>query len=183
VHEPVAALAPDAHPASRASQAWCMLQRVNQYAFRQLLDDIGYWIVLGIVLSGLIAAALPPAFFERYLGSELVSMLVMVLVGVPIYVCASEATPLAAALVLKGLNPGAALVFLLVGPATNIGSLVPLTRFLGARIMAIYLGAIVGVALLAGFALNAIYRAWGVDPRATFGAATGFLPEWLASDE
>jgi len=156
-----------------------MLQRVNQYAFRQLLDDIGYWIVLGIVLSGLIAAALPPAFFERYLGSELVSMLVMVLVGVPIYVCASEATPLAAALVLKGLNPGAALVFLLVGPATNIGSLVPLTRFLGARIMAIYLGAIVGVALLAGFALNAIYRAWGVDPRATFGTATGLLPDWL----
>jgi len=179
VHEPIAAPAPDAWPASRAARLWRILQRVNHYAFRQLLDDIGYWIVLGIVLSGLIAAALPPAFFERYLGSELVSMLVMLLVGVPIYVCASEATPLAAALVLKGLNPGAALVFLLVGPATNIGSLVPLTRFLGARIMAIYLGAIVGVALLAGFALNAIYRAWGVDPRATFGTATGLLPDWL----
>src|SRR3954470_9925166 len=177
-HAPVAASisGPDS---SRAVRSWRVLQRANHYAFRQLLDDIGYWIVLGIVLSGLIAAALPPAFFERYLGSELVSMLVMLLVGVPIYVCASEATPLAAALVLKGLNPGAALVFLLVGPATNIGSLVPLTRFLGARVMAIYLGAIVGVALLAGFALNAIYRTWGIDPRATFGTATGLLPEWL----
>src|SRR3954471_2178636 len=178
VHAPVAA--PISGPdSSRAARAWRVLQRVNHYAFGQLLDDIGYWIVLGIVLSGLIAAALPPAFFERYLGSELVSMLVMLLVGVPIYVCASEATPLAAALVLKGLNPGAALVFLLVGPATNIGSLVPLTRFFGARIMAIYLGAIVSVALLAGFALNAIYRTWGIDPRATFGTATGLLPEWL----
>ena len=179
VHAPVAAPISDTDPGSRAARSWRALQRVNHYAFRQLLDDIGYWIVLGIVLSGLIAAALPPAFFERYLGSELISMLVMLLVGVPIYVCASEATPLAAALVLKGLNPGAALVFLLVGPATNIGSLVPLTRFLGARVMAIYLGAIVGVALLAGFALNAIYRAWGIDPRATFGTATGLLPDWL----
>src|SRR5882672_3180732 len=165
--------------ASRGTKIWHALKRVNHYAFRQLLDDTGYWIVLGIVLSGLIAAALPPAFLERYLGNELVSMLVMLLVGIPIYVCASEATPLAAALVMKGLNPGAALVFLLVGPATNIGSVVLLTKFLGARIMAIYLGAIVVVALLAGFALNGIYQAWGLDPRATFGTATAFLPESL----
>jgi HflK protein len=165
--------------ASRSARAWNVLKRVHHYAFRQLLDDTGYWIVLGIVLSGVIAAALPPAFLERYLGNELVSMLVMLLVGIPIYVCAAEATPLAAALVMKGLNPGAALVFLLVGPATNIGSMVLLTKFLGARIMAIYLGAIVVVALLAGIALNAIYRAWGLDPRAMFGTATAFLPESL----
>lgn len=153
------------------------VKRIHQYAFRQLLDDTGYWIVLGIVLSAVVAAALPPAFFERYLDNELASMLVMLLIGIPIYVCASEATPLAAALVMKGLNPGAALVFLLAGPATNIGSMVLLLRFLGARVMAIYLGSIVVVALLAGFALNWIYRAWGIDPRATFGTATAFLPE------
>ena len=82
-----------------------------------------------------------------------------------------------AALVLKGLSPGAALVFLLAGPATNIGSLVVLTKFLGARIMAIYLASIVVVTLLAGFALNWVYRTWGLDPRATFGAATSFIPE------
>jgi HflK protein len=101
----------------------------------------------------------------------------MLAIGIPIYVCASEATPLAAALVMKGLNPGAALVFLLAGPATNIGSIVLLLKFLGARVMAIYLGSIAVVALLAGFALNWIYRAWGIDPRATFGTATAFLPE------
>ena len=106
--------------------------------------------MLGIVLSGVVAAALPPTFFEQYLSNELASMLVMLLISIPIYVCASEATPVAAALVLKGLNPGAALVFLLAGPATNIGSIVVLTKFLGARIMAIYLGSIVVVALLAG---------------------------------
>jgi len=163
----------------RGARTWLALKRVHHYAFRQLLDDTGYWILLGIVLSALVAAALPPVFFERYLDNELVSMLVMLLIGIPIYVCASEATPVAAALVMKGLNPGAALVFLLVGPATNIGSMVLLTKFLGARIMAIYLGAIGAVALMAGFALNGVYHAWGLDPRATFGTATAFLPEWL----
>ena len=151
--------------------------RIYHYAFRQLLDDTSYWVVLGIVLSGVVAAALPPSFIEQYLSSELGSMLVMLLICIPIYVCASEATPVAAALVLKGLNPGAALVFLLAGPATNIGSIVVLTRFLGARIMAIYLGSIVAVALLAGIAVNWLYRTWNIDPRATFGAATAVIPE------
>ena len=178
-HDAVPVLSSAPPVVGRGARAWYALKRVYHYAFRQLLDDTGYWIVLGIVLSALVAAALPPVFFERYLDSELVSMLVMLLIGIPIYVCASEATPVAAALVMKGLNPGAALVFLLVGPATNIGSMVLLTKFLGARIMAIYLGAIVVVALLAGFALNWIYHAWGLDPRATFGTATAFLPESL----
>ncbi|HWH48623.1 MAG TPA: SO_0444 family Cu/Zn efflux transporter [Burkholderiales bacterium] len=157
--------------------AWQSAKRIHQYAFRQLLDETGYWIVLGIMLSAVIAATVPPTFFERYLDNELASMLVMLAIGIPIYVCASEATPLAAALVLKGLNPGAALVFLLAGPATNIGSMVLLLKFLGARVMAIYLASICVVALLAGFALNWVYRYWGIDPRATFGTATAFLPE------
>src|SRR6267143_2058844 len=113
--------------AKRGTRVWHAVKRIHQYAFRQMLDDTGYWIVLGIVLSAFIAAALPPAFFERYLDNELASMLVM--------------------------------------------------KFLGARVMAIYLGSIAVVALLAGFALNWIYRAWGIDPRATFGTATAFLPE------
>lgn len=151
--------------------------RIYRYAFVQLLDDTSHWIVLGIVLSAIVAAAFPPTFFEQYLSHELASMLVMMLISIPIYVCASEATPVAAALVLKGLNPGAALVFLLVGPATNVGSIVMLLRFLGGRIVAIYLASIVVFALLAGFALNWVYRAFEIDPRATFGAATAFVPE------
>jgi HflK protein len=151
--------------------------RVYRYAFVQLLDDTSHWIVLGIVLSAIVAAAFPATFFEQYLNHELASMLVMMLISIPIYVCASEATPLAAALVMKGLNPGAALVFLLTGPATNIGSIVLLLRFLGKRIVAIYLASIVAFALLAGFALNWVYRAFEIDPRASFGAATAFVPE------
>ena len=152
---------------------------VYDSAFHRLMDDTSYWLVLGIVLSGIVAAALPPSFFEQYLGGGLTSMLVMLLIGIPIYTCASSSTPLAAALVLKGLNPGAVLVFLLSGPATNLGSLVVLFKFLGARLVAIYLGAIVLVTLAAGYALNWVYHAWHIDPRVTFGAATQFIPEWL----
>src|SRR5262249_36822296 len=106
--------------------------RVYHYAFQQWLNDTSYWELLGIVLSGIVAAAMPPPFFANYLNNEWASMLVMLAISIPIYVCASEATPVAAALVMKGLNPGAALVFLLAGPATNVGSLVLLLKFLGA---------------------------------------------------
>ncbi|MSQ60122.1 MAG: hypothetical protein EXR36_10890 [Betaproteobacteria bacterium] len=170
----------DAHgPSNYATRIWRGIGQVNHYAFRDLLDETSYWLVLGFVLSGLIAVALPTAFLDQYLANEFTSMLVMLMIGIPIYICASASTPLAAALVLKGLNPGAALVFLLAGPATNIGSLVVLAKFLGARILSIYLGAIVIVTLAAGFALNWIYRTWQIDPAASFGRTTEILPEPL----
>jgi len=152
---------------------------IYRYAFRELLDEISYWLVLGIVLSGVIAAALPPDVFERYLTDPLTSMLVMLVIGILVYTCASSSTPIAAALVLKGLNPGAALVFLLAGPATSLSSITVLLKFLGARVVALYLASIAVVSLLAGFTLNWTYQALAIDPRATFGTATSFIPEPL----
>jgi len=151
--------------------------RVFRYAFRDLFDDTSYWLVLGFVLSGIVATALPPGIIEQYLTGGLVSMLAMLLISIPVYTCASSSTPLAAALVMKGLNPGAALVFLLAGPATNLGSLVVLLRFLGVRVVCVYLAAIVGMTLLAGWAVDWVYRAWGINPRATFGTAGDFVPD------
>ena len=150
---------------------------IYAYAFRELLDETSYWLILGIVLSGVVAAALPPDFFAQSLSGGFVSMLVMLAIGIPIYTCASSSTPIAAALVLKGLNPGAALVFLLAGPATNLGSLTVLLKFLGIRVVALYLASIVVVSLAAGYALNWVYAAWQLDPVATFGAATAVIPE------
>ena len=149
------------------------------YAFRELLDELSYWLVLGIVLSGVIAAALPIDIFELYLTDPFTSMLVMLFIGIPLYTCASAATPVMATLVLKGLNPGAALVFLLAGPATSVSSITVLLKFLGARVVALYLASIAAMSLLAGFTLNWAYQALGIDPRATFGTATGFIPEPL----
>jgi HflK protein len=155
------------------------VRQISRYAFRDLLDEISYWLVLGIVLSGVIAAALPADIFERYLSDPLISMLVMLFIGILVYTCASSSTPIAAALVLKGLNPGAALVFLLAGPATSISSITVLLKVLGARVVALYLASIAVVSLLAGFTLNWTYQALAIDPRATFGTATGFIPEPL----
>jgi HflK protein len=167
---------PAAAPPGGLSQT---VRGIYGYAFRELLDEIAHWLVLGIVLSAVIAAALPPDIFERYLDDPLTSMLVMLVIGIPLYTCASAATPVMATLVLKGLNPGAALVFLLAGPATSLSSITVLLKFLGVRVVALYLASIATVALLAGFALNWTYQALAIDPLATFGTGTTFIPEPL----
>jgi HflK protein len=84
---------------------------------------------------------------------------------------------MAAALVLKGLSPGAALVYLLAGPATNLGSVIVLLKVLGRRAVFVYLAAVAIITLAAGLTLNALYSAWGLDPRATFGTAAEFIPD------
>jgi HflK protein len=154
-------------------------RRVFSYAFRELLDETAHWLVLGIVVAAFVAVLLPPSVIERYLSGGLVTMLAMLAIGIPLYTCASASTPVAAALVLKGLSPGAALVFLLSGPATNLGTIVMLLKFLGPRVVAIYLAAIAGVSLLAGYALDWVYRTWQVSPVVTFGQAAGVVPEPL----
>jgi HflK protein len=162
--------------AHRGSTAIDAARRVIRYGFVELLDDVSYWLVLGIVLSAVVTVALPAELFEGIWGGGIASMVLMLILGVPLYTCASSSTPMAAALALKGLSPGAALVFLLAGPATNIGGLVVLLKVLGRRAVAVYLAAVVALTLAAGFALNAIYHAWGLDPSATFGAAPEFVP-------
>jgi len=103
----------------------------------------------------------------------------MFLLGIPIYTCASASTPVAAALVLKGLSPGAALVFLLSGPATNLGALVVLLKFLGRRVMLIYLTTVAILSLGAGYALDWIYRSWQLNATASFGRAAQYIPDWV----
>jgi HflK protein len=152
-------------------------RRIIRYGFVELLDDVSWWLVLGIVLSAVAVVAIPAQLFDGMWGGGIASMVLMLVLSIPLYTCASCSTPMAAALALKGLSPGAVLVFLLAGPATNIGSLVVLLKVLGRHAVAAYLVAVVIMTLAAGFALNAIYHAWGLDPRATFGTAAGFVPE------
>jgi HflK protein len=152
-------------------------KRVIRYGFADLFDDVAWWLALGILLSAVAEVAIPADLFEGTWGSGLAPMLTMLALSVPLYTCASSSTPMAAALALKGLNPGAILVFLLAGPATNIGSLVVLLKVLGRRAVAVYLAAVAMVALASGFALNVLYHALGADPRATFGTAGEFVPD------
>jgi len=126
-------------------------------------DDVGPTLALGLVLAGLVTALVPDDFFEAYLGNRWASMSIMLAVGLPLYVCATASTPLAAALVLKGLNPGAALVFLLVGPATNLATVLTVGRMLGRASAALYVGTIVVIALACGAALDAAMGALALE--------------------
>jgi hypothetical protein len=103
-------------------------------------------------------------------------MLLMLIMGVPLYICATASTPIAAVLILKGVSPGAALVFLLVGPATNIASLSVLAGILGKRAVALYLGSIAAVSVLAGLTLDGIYKAFDISAKATLGQAADIIP-------
>ncbi|WP_024508011.1 SO_0444 family Cu/Zn efflux transporter [Bradyrhizobium sp. ARR65] len=152
-------------------------RRIIRYGFVELLDDVSWWLALGIVLSAVAVVAIPEQLFEGSWGAGVISMLLMFVLSIPLYTCASSSTPMAAALALKGLSPGAVLVFLLAGPATNISSIVVLLKVLGRRVVAAYLIAVAIFTLAAGFGLNAIYHAWSLDPRTTFGAAAGFVPD------
>jgi HflK protein len=154
-------------------------RRIFAYAFSELLGETAHWLALGIALSALVAVLLPASLIERYLSGGLATMLLMFALGIPIYTCASASTPVAAALVLKGISPGAALVFLLSGPATNLGAVVVLLKFMGRRVMAIYLSTILVMSVLAGYALDWVYRRWQVNPAATFGKAMEFVPDFV----
>lgn len=147
------------------------VRRVLRYAFVTLLDDIAFWMVIGIVLSGVLSAALPDDFFTRVIGwdSGLLPMLAMAVVGIPLYLCASASTPVAAALLAKGLSPGAALVFLLTGPASSAASIAVVGKMLGRRRLKAYLGSIAGVSIAAGLLLD-LYGAEAV--RSTMLAAS-----------
>jgi uncharacterized membrane protein YraQ (UPF0718 family) len=146
-----------------------LLARALRYAFVDMLEDLAGPLVVGILLSGLIAAAIPAELFQNPVASGFGGLLLMLVVGIPVYVCASASTPIAAMLVAKGLSPGAALVFLLASPATNLGSLVVLSRSLGKRVMLISTVSLAVVTLFLGWMLNQLYPALGLESFAHVG--------------
>jgi HflK protein len=126
------------------------------YIFGHFFNDISWWLMLGFVISGIITVTIPDALFTRFLSGNM-ALFVMLAAGIPMYVCASASSPIAAALLVKGLSPGAAIVFLLAGPATNLGSIMILKKFLGSRSLLIYLTAITVMTLFFGFIVNTLF--------------------------
>jgi len=143
-----------------------ILQRLKDgvvYAFTDLLKDIGGWLLLGILIAGVISYFVPIDFVDRYLGGEYSSLLIMLIIGIPLYICASASTPIAAALVLKGLSPGAALVFLLAGPATNAATMTVVAKHLGKTTTVVYVAVIATCSLAFGWIVNRIYEWLSID--------------------
>jgi len=138
-----------------------LVRDAHRYAFREMLDDLSLWLVLGIIVAGAIAALVPDEWIAGLPGGEWGSMLFVLLISIPMYVCAVESTPIAAMLIYKGLSPGAALVFLLAGPATNAASLLLIAQFYGRKFIRFYLAAIAVISVLAGLALNRLLALTG----------------------
>jgi uncharacterized membrane protein YraQ (UPF0718 family) len=169
--------APDEH--RRHHSLAEMLRAGLRFAFGELWGDLAAWFAVGILLAGAITAAVPAEVMGRFLGGGVTSMLLMLVVGIPLYICATASTPIAAALILKGVSPGAALVFLLAGPATNITSLTVLAGVLGKRATAIYLASIAVVAVAAGLVVDQVYAALNLAPAAIVGEAAEIVPPWV----
>ena len=150
-----------------------------RFAFGELWGELAGWFLVGLLAAGVITASLPEDVLTRHLGGGLPAMLLMLLVGIPLYICATASTPIAAALILKGLSPGAALVFLLAGPATNLTSLTMLTGVLGKRATAIYLGFIAVFSVACGLLLDMVYLNMGISARVVAGQAAEIMPFWL----
>lgn len=150
-----------------------------RYAFSEFWDDLAGWFFVGLLIAGVITALIPDDLFSRHLGSGLPAMLLMLAVGIPLYICATASTPIAAALILKGVSPGAALVFLLAGPATNVAALTVLSGVLGRRATGIYLSAIAGSAVVCGLLVDQAYVLLDVSASAAIGQAAESMPAWL----
>ena len=155
------------------------LKGAFRYAFVELLGDIGKWLILGTLLGGLIMALVPRDFISSFLGSPFLSMILMLLIGIPIYVCATGSIPLAAALIAKGMSPGAGLVFLIAGPATNTVNLAVLTKEFGKKAVFVYLASISFVSLLFGYILNLLVVKGLVDVSLFLDVEAGLIPEWI----
>lgn len=140
---------------------WQKLVSGARYAFLEFLDDISPQLLFGVILAGIISFAIPDNFFLKYGGEGIAGMLLMMVFAIPLYVCATASIPIAVSLLLKGLSPGAAFVFLVAGPATNAATIALIARALGRKVVFIYLSVIAIFALLGGFALNYVFLLFG----------------------
>jgi len=129
------------------------------YGFVDLPRDIGKALLVGLAIAGIISVVVPENYFAGILGTGIAAKIVMMLVGIPIYVCATGSVPIAAALIAKGISPGAALVFLMTGPATNAATIAIVWKTMGKKTATIYLATVAFCALASGMLLDYIFAA------------------------
>ena len=151
------------------------------YAFVEMMEDIGKWLVIGLIVAGIITAAVPDSWFTAFQGNTLYSILFVLLFSIPMYLCATGSIPIALALMMKGLTPGAALVLLMAGPASNVASILIINKVLGRKTLAIYLFSIITGAIV--FALGIDYllpSEWFTAPLAYMQECCMEQPGWFS---
>jgi uncharacterized membrane protein YraQ (UPF0718 family) len=133
-----------------------------RFTFVDLIRDIALWLLIGLSFAALIKTYVPNEFLAQW-GDGFMAFVVMAIVGVPMYICATASTPIAAGLLFSGVSPGATLVFMLVGPATNIATMGLVKTELGNRALVAYLSSVVGVGFAFGYLTNYLVKLWDMD--------------------
>lgn len=149
------------------------------YSFNSLFVDVLFWLVIGLVFAALVKTFVPITFLAEW-GSGLPAMLVMLVIGVPMYVCATASTPIAAGLLLAGVSPGTAMVFLMAGPATNMSTLGIIGKELGRRSLIAYLTGVGVVTLLTGLSVDYLVTLWNIDVQAQIAHSADLVPPVIA---
>ncbi len=140
------------------------IYRMFKYAFVTLPADIAGALLIGIFVAGVISAIVPDDYFAGFLGGGLSAMFVMMLLGLPVYVCATASVPVAAVLIGKGVSPGAAFAFLMTGPATNAATVAVIWKTLGKATTIIYLLTVAVLAMAGGMLLDYIFQVAHTSP-------------------
>ncbi len=132
---------------------WGKTKAVVQYGYGKLLSDFMGWLLVGLFFAALIQTFVPQSLLSEY-GSGVFAMMLVVLISIPMYICATASTPVAAGLMLSGISPGAALVFMITGPATNIATLMVVKNELGVKSLISYLTGLIVTAIIMGVSFD-----------------------------
>lgn len=148
------------------------------FSATDLVDDIALWLLVGLGFAALIQTYVSNDFLLQW-GNGIIAMLVMVLISVPMYICATASTPIAAGLLLAGVSPGAVLVFMLAGPATNIATLGVVRKELGQKALLSYLTGVIGGALLFAYVVDFMVVQFNIQVMPQIGPEHELLPNWM----
>ncbi|MDK9685069.1 SO_0444 family Cu/Zn efflux transporter [Pseudoalteromonas sp. D15MCD-2] len=155
------------------------LKRAVSFSCNKLLEDTMIWLMIGLFFAALVQTYVPESFLSQW-GNGILAMLVVILISIPMYICATASTPIAAGLLLSGVSPGAVLVFMLAGPATNIATLGVVGKELGKRAVFAYLIGVIGTALAFGFLTDYLVAQYGFVVAPMMGEEHEVLPHWLS---
>jgi hypothetical protein len=145
-----------------SNRFWDNTKAICSYGFGKLLVDFMKWLLVGLFFAALVLTYVPENWMSSY-GSGPLAMILMVAISIPMYICATASTPVAVGLIMAGVSPGAALVFMLTGPATNIATLMVIKQELGNRELGLYLISLIGAALISGWVIDAIFTSYNIS--------------------
>lgn len=166
------------HVNDNGKSHWNKFNQAVVYSSTTLLADTAKWLMVGLFFAALVQTYIPADFFLQW-GSGILAMVVVILVSIPMYICATASTPIAAGLLLSGVSPGAVLVFMLAGPATNIATLGIVANELGRRAVVAYLVGVIGVAVLFGLLTDYLVEHYQIEVALMLGEHHEVLPLWL----